>query len=361
MKYAERKLKIPWQIRIAICLGIGFVLQSSVLCAQDFDAFERRLGGAVQDGEITLRQAVRLLETLEKVAAKEAEEDAVAAAKTEEITAATDGAAMDDKATESEPEVVGNPAQEIVDAFDASNKEWMNKVTNAPAAERRELMDSRPDPTENLDQMREFAKKHAGTEIQATALSYLLSYGNDEEEKEEAVNTLLEDFIESPSMEQVAAALARRKPAASTAEAYKKIIDATPHDNVKAAAAYYYSSFLDRSQMMAEAVDSLKDNPRAVEFYGEDGIKFLEEFEMDKDEMVGLYRMLANDYPDLVLNAMGREIKVGETAKAALFEMENLQVGCTAPDIDGSDLDGVDFKLSDYRGKVVMLDFWGDW
>ena len=32
-----------------------------------------------------------------------------------------------------------------------------------------------------------------------------------------------------------------------------------------------------------------------------------------------------------------------------------------APDIIGHDLDGVPFKLSDYRGKVVVIDFWGDW
>jgi cytochrome oxidase Cu insertion factor (SCO1/SenC/PrrC family) len=31
------------------------------------------------------------------------------------------------------------------------------------------------------------------------------------------------------------------------------------------------------------------------------------------------------------------------------------------PDIEGEDLDGQAFKLSDYRGKVVMLDFWGNW
>jgi len=36
-------------------------------------------------------------------------------------------------------------------------------------------------------------------------------------------------------------------------------------------------------------------------------------------------------------------------------------VGQVAPEIDGDDLDGVRFKLSDYRGKVVVLDFWGNW
>ncbi len=41
--------------------------------------------------------------------------------------------------------------------------------------------------------------------------------------------------------------------------------------------------------------------------------------------------------------------------------IESYGVGCIAPDIAGVDLDGVGFKLSDYRGKVVFLDFWGDW
>ena len=36
-------------------------------------------------------------------------------------------------------------------------------------------------------------------------------------------------------------------------------------------------------------------------------------------------------------------------------------VGREAPEISGEDIDGVPFKLSDYRGRVVLLDFWGHW
>ena len=65
---------------------------------------------------------------------------------------------------------------------------------------------------------------------------------------------------------------------------------------------------------------------------------------------------------DLVLN--GRTLPrgtLGEQAAPALFEMQNLSVGKVAPEIAAEDIEGIDFKLSDYRGKVVMLDFWGHW
>lgn len=52
---------------------------------------------------------------------------------------------------------------------------------------------------------------------------------------------------------------------------------------------------------------------------------------------------------------------VAETAAGELFELRNLRIGKPAPEIEGEDLDGMKFKLSDYKGKVVMLDFWGDW
>ena len=61
-----------------------------------------------------------------------------------------------------------------------------------------------------------------------------------------------------------------------------------------------------------------------------------------------------------LLRRDGKET-LAEVVTGDLFELRNLRVGKVAPDIAGEDLDGVKFKLSDYRGKVVVLNFWGDW
>ena len=41
--------------------------------------------------------------------------------------------------------------------------------------------------------------------------------------------------------------------------------------------------------------------------------------------------------------------------------VDGVEVNDRAVNIKGKDLKGVDFQLADYQGKVIMLDFWGDW
>jgi peroxiredoxin len=53
--------------------------------------------------------------------------------------------------------------------------------------------------------------------------------------------------------------------------------------------------------------------------------------------------------------------EVAEQAKYELFEIRHLAVGKALPDIKGKDSDDREFKLSDYRGKVVVLTFWAQW
>ncbi len=40
------------------------------------------------------------------------------------------------------------------------------------------------------------------------------------------------------------------------------------------------------------------------------------------------------------------------------FTATGLRQGYLAPDIEGSDLEGKPMKLSEFRGKVVVLEFW---
>ena len=51
----------------------------------------------------------------------------------------------------------------------------------------------------------------------------------------------------------------------------------------------------------------------------------------------------------------------GKRAANEIFRVDNLQIGMVAPDFETTDENGKAFKLSEYRGQVVVLDFWGFW
>jgi hypothetical protein len=71
-----------------------------------------------------------------------------------------------------------------------------------------------------------------------------------------------------------------------------------------------------------------------------------------------LYERVRKEFGDVKSRG---ERTYGQLAEGYLFELRNLAIGKVAPDIEGEDVDGKKFKLSDYRGKVVVLDFWGHW
>jgi thiol-disulfide isomerase/thioredoxin len=72
-----------------------------------------------------------------------------------------------------------------------------------------------------------------------------------------------------------------------------------------------------------------------------------------------LYERTLAEFGDV--SPPGLDGPLGKWAKAALFEMRELAVGKTAPEIEGEDLDGKALRLSDHRGKVVVLTFWATW
>ena len=74
-----------------------------------------------------------------------------------------------------------------------------------------------------------------------------------------------------------------------------------------------------------------------------------------RTESEKLLRRASDQFGDVKLAVGGT---VGNKARLELDDILHLAVGKVAPEIEGQDQDGNKFKLSDYRGKVVLLDFW---
>jgi len=138
----------------------------------------------------------------------------------------------------------------------------------------------------------------------------------------------------------------------------RAVLAANPHESVRATACLSLGAFLNNR---AQRVDLCRERPdlagEFADLYGKEYLAAL--LGQDRAKATGVaeavFRQAAEQYGQVELPG-GKT--VAEQADAELFAIRHLSVGHQAPDIEGEDQDGRRFKLSDYRGKVVMLDFW---
>jgi len=67
---------------------------------------------------------------------------------------------------------------------------------------------------------------------------------------------------------------------------------------------------------------------------------------------------------DPLYNALSQRLKETETAKVlkkALDDLRSTAIGSIAPDFVQNDVNGVPVRLSSFRGKYVLVDFWASW
>jgi len=76
-------------------------------------------------------------------------------------------------------------------------------------------------------------------------------------------------------------------------------------------------------------------------------------------EAEALLEKASKEYGDVKLGRGSETIK--EVAEKALFEIRNLSIGKTAPEVISKDLEDKETKLTGLRGKVVVLDIWATW
>lgn len=138
--------------------------------------------------------------------------------------------------------------------------------------------------------------------------------------------------LESPAMAAIAEQLqyAWGVPPEKVQALLESLREKSPHRSVKAAAMFSLGALL----VQGESTES-KERAR----------KLLVE--------------LSEKFADLTSGRGDRSY--AQRAAGLLFELDHLQIGMVAPDMEALDVDGVKFKLSDFRGKVTVVDFWGYW
>src|SRR5262249_17308312 len=138
----------------------------------------------------------------------------------------------------------------------------------------------------------------------------------------------------------------------------RAVLATNPHRNVQATACLSLGRHLNNR---LQRLDLCREQPElAREFAGLFGKEYLagllrQDRAIASREIEAVYEQAAAKYADVKLESGDT---IAERARAELFAIRHLSVGKEAPDIEGEDQDGKRFKLSDYRGKVVLLDFW---
>jgi hypothetical protein len=207
----------------------------------------------------------------------------------------------------------------------------------------------------------ELAEKNPKDPVAADALIWVVNYafdsvGGKESARAKAIDHLLRDHVMSDKLGQVAGRM--------TLGYYKEfeaflrtVLEKNPHQDVQGQACLALAQFLNNRLRM---LDLVKDRQDLARFYedvlGKDYFNDLRRQDSAKvaKEAEALFERAAEKYAEVKASSRGT---VGERAKAELFEIRHLAVGKDAPDIEGVDQDGKKFKLSEYRGKVVLLDF----
>lgn len=149
----------------------------------------------------------------------------------------------------------------------------------------------------------------------------------------------------------------------SREEFLRAVLEMNPHREVQGLAC------LSLAQMLSDRLnrlDLLPNQPDLTERYhrvfGKDYVEQLQRQDRVAvvRELETLFDRAAAGYADVKIPVtyFGSGGTVGDKAKAELFQIRHLAVGKVAPEIEGEDQDNKRFKLSDYRGKVVLLDFW---
>jgi hypothetical protein len=249
--------------------------------------------------------------------------------------------ARDDKDKEKPKDKPATPAEQLKALKDEWNKqveEFRKAYTDAktPEEKNKVLSQKRPQPEGFAGRFLDLAQKNQKDPVAVDALIWVATMTREGKENETALDILGKEHVEDARMTQVAQRLSfSDSPAAE--KFLRTLLAKSKKQETQTWAAFALGSYL-KSQ-----AENFKTSPETAAKELKEAAQLLERVERDGGEIKSVRETLAAQ------------------AKDTLYELRNLSLGMKTPEIEGEDLDAKKFKLSDYKGKVVLLDFWGNW
>lgn len=247
---------------------------------------------------------------------------------------------------------------EIIREYDKAQTDFFREYRSAKSAEERKKLveEKAPKPEKFAARILEFADKNAKTESAARALGWIVEQAGHTPMGKQAIEKLGKEYIDSKAIGDVCESIAGQ----GTPDAEKllaRILSENKNKSAQACACISLAQYFQNQAEMARRLDG-PQKAQMEQFLGAERIEALKAgaaaFEKKAE---GYFETVVEKYADVV---RGRGT-LGDTAKSELFELRNLGIGKQAPEIESEDLDGKKVKLSDLRGKVVVLDIWATW
>lgn len=203
------------------------------------------------------------------------------------------------------------------------------------------------------------AEEHSDDPAAVDALLWIVENVRGRADTDSALELLADNHTQSEKLAPGCVDIARSR-SAKAEPLLRTLLEESPHKSVQAHACYYLAALLDLEANIVEQLKAAPElEPRLVQYYGKEYGPHLASLDPIKleEERQAVYQRLLDSFADMEI----QDAKLGDVAKKKLFRIRHLSVGKVAPDIQGEDIAGQPLKLSDYRGKVVMLAFWGHW
>ena len=262
-------------------------------------------------------------------------------------------------------EVAVEAYEGALDAWTAAQAEHRKAYSAAETEEEQERIwnEERPDPDLFAPAFLAVAEAHPGGATALDCYGWVVGNAQDEKLVNSALKVVLKRHLQQVELGDFVDTIARSS-TLSVERALQTIFTSSPYHDVKGKACYHLGMKKLSSARLARRVAELKeggeDPLEAYKgYYTEVALTRAMSLDPKVIQAVGekLLERVVNEFGDV----KGRRRTLGESAASELFEIRRLQIGMMAPEIEGADVHEKPMKLSDFRGKVILLDFWGDW